>query len=132
MFSNRVKYRWMYRTGISGSYIDANHTDNFGLLVFKYPTPNIYQETYALPRNQWFQLTLETKLPHRKKGWAKVYVDGQLILEKSKFQTLTKDILYNNQGSKRMYTSIEIGITTNSRDNTATIFADDFSIEVID
>lgn len=110
----------------------ANTENNFGVLEFKYPVPNIYQETYSFPRNQWFKITLETKLSRKKKGWAKVYQDGELIIDKSGFQTLPKDVLYNAQGAKGMYTSIEIGITANSHDNPATIYADDFSIKVID
>ena len=105
---------------------------NNAIVEFKYPEPNMYQESSSLPRDQWFELTLETKLSQKKKGWIKLYQDGQLILEKSKMQTLPKDILYQIQGTKGMYTSVEIGITANSRDNNSVIYADDFSIQVIE
>ncbi|MFT5859386.1 MAG: hypothetical protein ACI865_001487 [Flavobacteriaceae bacterium] len=105
---------------------------NNAIVEFKYPEPVIYQETSSLPRDQWFELTLETKLSQKKKGWVKLYQDGQLILEKKAIKTLPKDILYQNQGTKGMYTSIEIGITANSRDNASVVYADDFSIKVID
>jgi hypothetical protein len=58
-------------------------------------------------------------------------MNDQLIIEENNTKTLPKDLLYNQQGTKGMYTSIEIGITANSYSNNAIVYADDFSIDVI-
>jgi hypothetical protein len=104
---------------------------NFGAIEFKFKLGNLLQETHSFPRNQWFKITLETHLSQKKKGWVRLYLDDQLIIEETNTKTLPKDVLYNQQGTKEMYTSIEIGITANSQSNNAVIYADDFSIEVI-
>jgi hypothetical protein len=104
---------------------------NYGVVEFKFKSGNLLQENVSFPRNQWFKITFETYLSQKKKGWVKLYVDDQLIIEEQNTRTLPKDILYNLQGTKGMYTSIEIGITANSFSNDAVVYADDFSIEVI-
>lgn len=105
--------------------------ENYGALEFKFKLDNLLQEDASLPRNEWFKLTLETRLSQKKKGWVKVYLNDQLFIEEMNTKTLPKDVLYNQQGTKGMYTSIEIGITANPSSNPAKIYADDFSIEVI-
>lgn len=104
---------------------------NYGTVEFKFKEGNLEQQTHSFPRNQWFKITLETSLSQKKKGWVRLYLDDQLIIEETDTRTLPKDILYNLQGTKGMYTSIEIGITANSFSNDAIVYADDFSIEVI-
>lgn len=106
-------------------------TGNYGTIEFKFKGGNLHQESVSFPRNQWFKITFETYLSQKKKGWVKLYVDDQLIIEETDIKTLPKDILYNLQGTKGMYSSIEIGITANSFSNNAVLYADDFSIEVI-
>jgi len=105
--------------------------ENFGVVEFKFKEGNLLQENVSFPRNQWFKITLETHLSQKKKGWVKLYMNDQLIIEEQNTRTLPKDILYNLQGTKGMYTSIEIGITANSFSNAAVVYADDFSIDVI-
>lgn len=104
---------------------------NFAAVEFKFKEGNLTQETYSFPRNQWFKITLETHLSQKKKGWVRLYLNDQLIIEENDTRTLPKDLLYNQQGTKGMYTSIEIGITANSYANDAVVYADDFSIEVV-
>lgn len=106
-------------------------TGNYGTVEFKFKEANLTQETHSFPRNQWFKITLETHLSQKKKGWVRLYLDDQMIIEEKNTRTLPKDILYNLQGTKGMYSSIEIGITANSFSNAAVVYADDFSIEVI-
>lgn len=105
--------------------------ENYGIIEFKFKQDNLLQEDFSFPRNQWFKITFETLLSQKKKGWVKLYLDDQLIIEEKDTRTLPKDILYNLQGTKAMYTSIEIGITANSFSNNTVLYADDFSIEVI-
>lgn len=106
-------------------------TGNFGAVEFKFKEGNLLQETHSFPRNQWFKITLETHLSQKKKGWVRLYLNDELIIEDTDTRTLPKDFLYNLQGTKGMYTGIEIGITANSFSNGAVVYADDFSIEVI-
>lgn len=104
---------------------------NYGAVEFKFKEGNLEQQVHSFPRNQWFKITLETHLSQKKKGWVRLYLDDLLIIEEKDTKTLPKDILYNLQGTKGMYSSIEIGITANSFSNSAVVYADDFSIEVI-
>lgn len=104
---------------------------NYGTVEFKFKSGNLYQETHSFPRNEWFKITLETYLSQKKKGAVRLYLNDELIIEEKNTKTLPKDIIYNLQGTKGMYSSIEIGITANSFSNGAVIYADDFSIEVI-
>ena len=104
---------------------------NYGTVEFKFKSGNLEQQTHSLPRNQWFKITLETHLSQKKKGWVRLYLNDLLIIEEKDTKTLPKDVLYNLQGTKGMYSSIEIGITANSFSNAAIVYADDFSIEVI-
>lgn len=104
---------------------------NYGTIEFKFKEGNLEQQSVSFPRNQWFKITFETLLSQKKKGWVKLYMNDQLIIEEQNTKTLPKDILYNLQGTKAMHTSMEIGITANSFSNDAVLYADDFSIEVI-
>lgn len=106
-------------------------TGNYGTIEFKFKSDNLEQQTHSFPRNQWFKITFETYLSQKKKGWVKLYLDDELIIEKKNTKTLPKDILYNLQGTKGMYSSIEIGITANSFSNATVLYADDFSIKVV-
>ena len=83
------------------------------------------------PRNQWVELIWEVKLSQKNKGTVKLWQNGQLIIDGNNKRTLPKDVLYSLQGTKGMYSSIEIGITANSRDNDLTMWADDVTIEMI-
>lgn len=81
------------------------------------------------PRNQWVELIWEVKLSQKDRGSVKLWQNGELIIDSKNNTTLPKDILYSLQGTKGMYSSIEIGITANSRDNDLTIWADDIKFE---
>lgn len=83
------------------------------------------------PRNQWVELIWEVKLSQKDKGSVKLWQNGQLIIDSKNNVTLPKDILYSLQGTKGMYSSIEIGITANSPDNDLTIWADDVKFEKV-
>lgn len=83
------------------------------------------------PRNQWVELIWEVKLSQKNKGTVKLWQDGTLIIDTHNNRTLPKDILYSLQGTKGMYSSIEIGITANSRDNDLRVWVDDIIFEKI-
>lgn len=83
------------------------------------------------PRDQWVHLELEVKLSKKHKGTVKLWQDGHLIINSTGNRTLPKDILYSLQGTKGMYSSIEIGITANSRDNDLTLLVDDIKFEKV-
>lgn len=82
----------------------------------------------AFPRNQWVEITWEIKLDQKDQGSVRLWQDGSLIIERNEVTTLPKDILYFQQGTKAMYSSCEIGITANSKDNGLTLWVDDFSV----
>lgn len=97
----------------------------------KYNNPNIQQKAgseIAFPRNQWVHVEMETLLSQKEKGYVKVWQDGVLILEQYNWQTLPRDILYFQQGTKGMYSSIEFGITANTHDNDIVLFVDDVQV----
>lgn len=105
--------------------------ENYPVVEFKFKNGYLDQNVMSLPRNQWFKLTVETYLSQKKKGIIRLYVDDQLILEEFNTKTLPTDLLYNQQGTKGMYTNIEFGITANSFSNDAVMYLDDVSVEVI-
>ena len=81
------------------------------------------------PRNQWVEIKWEVKLSQKKKGTVKLWQNGNLIIDTQKNRTLPKDILYSQQGTKGMYSSVEIGITANSSDSDMIFYVDDVVIE---
>ncbi len=80
------------------------------------------------PRNQWVNIKVEADLHHKKKGALRVWQDGVLILDKSNIKTLPTDVLYNQQGTKKMISSVEIGATANASADTAIVRVDHFSV----
>ena len=83
------------------------------------------------PRNQWVQIEWEIKLSKNKTGTVKLWQDGNLIIDSKNNTTLPTDFLYFQQGTKGMYSSFEIGITANSKDNDLSIWMDDVKIEKV-
>ncbi len=83
------------------------------------------------PRNQWVELKWEVKLSQKKEGAVKLWQNGQLIIDSKNNTTLPKDILYSLQGTKGMYSSVEIGITANSKNNDLTMWMDDIKFEKV-
>lgn len=104
--------------------------ENKLLLEHKYPQPNVEQEGsgVAFPRDQWVHVEFETKLERKDKGFVSVRQDGVEILRVDNWQTLPKDILYANQGTKGMYNQIEFGLTANSDDNAHVMYLDDVNV----
>ncbi|MEL6536521.1 MAG: heparin lyase I family protein [Bacteroidota bacterium] len=104
-------------------------------MEYKFPEPDVVQtagQEIDLPRNQWVELVWEVTLSQQDEGSVRLWQDDQLILDQSSLTTLPTDILYFQQGTKGMYSSIEIGITANSQDNDLTLWVDDFRIEVVE
>ncbi|MFI5171539.1 MAG: heparin lyase I family protein [Chitinophagales bacterium] len=102
---------------------------------YKFYEPTLFQslgQEIDLPRNEWVELIWEVKLSQKNNGAAKVWQNGQLIIDSHNITTLPKDILYSLQGTKGMYSSVEIGITANSTDNDLTIWVDDVVFEKVD
>lgn len=85
-----------------------------------------------LPRNEWVELIWEVKLSTKNNGTVKLWQNGQLIINSKNNRTLPKDLLYFQQGTKGMYSSIEVGITANSNDNDLTMWVDDIIFEKIE
>ncbi len=99
---------------------------------YKFNERDILQPTgqeIDFPRDQWVELIWEVKLSKKNKGTVKLWQGGQLIIDTQNNRTLPKDILYSLQGTKGMYSSVEIGITANSRDNDLTVWVDDVRFE---
>lgn len=90
-----------------------------------------FGEEIDFPRSQWVEIILEINLSQKKNGSVKLWQNGQLIVESEKTRTLPKDFLYFQQGTKAMYTSLEIGITANSNDGKASLWVDDIRLEKV-
>jgi hypothetical protein len=86
-------------------------------------------EEVDFPRDQWVEIIWEVKLSQKDKGSVKLWQNGQLIIDTKNNRTLPKDILYSLQGTKGMYSSIEIGATANSKDNDLILWVDDIKFE---
>jgi len=84
------------------------------------------------PRDQWVEVVWEVKLSRKKKGSVRLWQNGELLIESNGNRTLPKDLLYSQQGTKGMYSSCEIGITANSKDNPVTMWVDDVKFEKVD
>lgn len=100
----------------------------------KFFNDDIIQEGTAVlfPRDQWVQVELEVKLSQKKKGYVKVWQNGTLVIDQDKWKTLPKDFLYNQQGTKGMYSSVEFGITANTNDHNTVLYVDDVSVKRVD
>lgn len=106
--------------------------DNHLCVEHKFNEKDIFQTVGSevdFPRDQWVELTWEVKLSQKNKGSVKVWQNQQLIIDSDKERTLPKDLLYFQQGTKGMYSSIEIGITANSYDSDLTLYVDDVKFE---
>lgn len=100
----------------------------------KFYEKNIYQtagEEIDFPRNEWVEVIWEVKLSQKNKGSVKLWQNGHLLIDSKNERTLPKDFLYSQQGTKGMYSSVEIGITANSKDNDLTLWVDDILFEKV-
>jgi len=104
--------------------------DNQLLMEHKYPNPNLTQSGNGIdfPRNQWVNIRFEAKLSRKDKGAIRVWQDNELIISADNWQTLPKDILYAQQGTKGMYNQIEFGLTANADDNAHEMYLDDVNV----
>lgn len=104
--------------------------DNQLRVEHKFNEKDIKQTTAIdFPRDEWVEIVWEVKLDRKKKGAVKLWQNGQLIIDSKKNNTLPKDILYFQQGTKGMYSSCEIGITANSSNNSTKLWVDDIRFE---
>jgi hypothetical protein len=109
----------------------ASTEANGVVLEHKFFETDIYQtagQEIIIPRNQWFNLTMEVLLSQKSKGYVKVWQDNQLIIDGTNTKTLPKDFLYWQQGTKGMYQSIEFGITANTKESETVLYMDDISV----
>ncbi|MEO1451150.1 MAG: heparin lyase I family protein, partial [Bacteroidota bacterium] len=105
--------------------------DNALALEHKYPNPNVFQpeaNKRLFPRNSWVQIRMETLLSQQKEGWVKIWQNDTLIIDQSDWQTLPRDFLYSQQGTKGMYNQIEFGITANTDQGQTMLYLDDISV----
>lgn len=107
--------------------------ENALLIEHKYLQPNIEQqgEKLLFPRNEWVNIQLEIELSQKNEGHIKVWQNETLIIEQFDWQTLPKDILYFQQGTKGMYSSVEFGITANTLDNPTVMYVDDVEVRIL-
>lgn len=119
----------------AGPGIRIASTESYGVVLeHKYYATDIYQtpgQEIFLPRNQWFNLTMEVKLSQKKKGYVRIWQDNVLVLSEDNSRTLPRDFLYSQQGTKGMYTSIEFGITANTKESETVLYMDDILVEKI-
>ena len=104
-------------------------------IEYKFLENNIIQSeenAIKFPRNKWVEIVWEMKLSSQKKGTIKLWQNGELIFDVQHKNTLPKDFLYFQQGTKDMYSSVEFGITANTKDNDLVIWIDDIKIEKLD
>ena len=108
--------------------------DNQLRMEYKFNEKDITQPTVQaidFPRNQWVEILWELKLSRKNKGSVKLWQNGQLLIDRQNVRTLPKDILYFQQGTKGMYSSCEIGITADSKENDLTLWVDDIQFEKV-
>lgn len=119
----------------AGPGIRIANTEQTGLtLEHKYYAPDIYQEEsnhISLPRDQWVNIVMEVKLSQKKKGYVRIWQDNVLVITGDNQQTLPKDALYFQQGTKGMYQAVEFGITANTKDRDLVLYMDDILVEKI-
>ena len=112
----------------AGPGIRVYISDNNSLGInFKYLEPNIEQDTanqMTVPRKEWFKISMTAYLSQKDNGWIKLYQNDTLVIDAQNIQTLPKDILYFQQGTKGMYTSAEFGVTANPTDKDVLLWVD--------
>ncbi len=84
------------------------------------------------PRNQWVKIVWEIKLSQKNKGAVRLWQDDKPIISTENNRTLPNDLLYAQQGTKGMYSSVEVGITANSFDNETVLWVDEVKIERVE
>lgn len=108
--------------------------DNKLRVEYKFYEKDITQpsgQEIDFPGNQWVELIWEVTLSQKNKGSVRLWQNGKLIINSANNRTLPEDFLYFQQGTKGIYSSCEIGITANSKDNDLTIWVDDIKFEKV-
>lgn len=119
----------------AGPGIRLAMVDNKLRVEYKFNEKDVVQtpgQELDFPRNQWVEIIWQVKLSQKGEGAIQLWQDGQLIIDSQNNTTLPSDFLYFQQGTKGMYSSIEIGITANSHDNDLTIWVDDIRFEKVE
>lgn len=109
--------------------------DDCLMVEHKYLEEDIYQSPESkvpFPRNEWVYLIWEVKLSTKNDGSIRVYQNGELIISDNSTVTLPQDLLYFQQGTKGMYSSVEIGATANSSAYPVTLWVDDITMEIVE
>ena len=88
---------------------------------------NIYQKdpVTLFPVNQWTHLELEIKLSQYNHGSAKMWIDGNKIIDQDKIRTMPKDIANMVWDTKGFYDRIQVGITAKNGTQDLTLYLDD-------
>lgn len=108
--------------------------DSVGYLVMernKINASTLYQEEgnrVAFPRDKWVHLEWEMDLQRKEKGSVRVWQDGQLLITASGIKNMPRDRLYFAQGTKGIYSNIEVGITANTKDSSVRLWVDDVEV----
>lgn len=92
--------------------------------------PNLFQEQPAklIPINQWCHVEIEVKLSQYQKGAAKLWIDGQEVINKDKIITLPKDRVTMSWGTKGYYERIQVGITAKNHTQDLVMYVDDVDV----
>lgn len=101
--------------------------ENLELERNKISLPNLFQEQPAVlfPVNRWTHLEMDVKLSQYRKGSVKMWLDGQLLIDKDKIITMPKDRANLGWGSKAYYERVQVGITAKSGTEKLVMYVDD-------
>jgi hypothetical protein len=93
---------------------------------------NLSQDLPAtiFPVNKWAHLELEVKLSQYRKGKMKMWLDGKLLIDRSKVRTMPKDQVNMVWGTKGYYERVQVGITAKNGTQDLVLYADDMEIRV--
>ncbi|MEW6469116.1 MAG: heparin lyase I family protein [Bacteroidota bacterium] len=106
--------------------------ENLELERNKIGLANLFQPQPALlfPINRWARLEVEVKLSQYNKGYVKMWLDGNEIINKDKILTQPKDIANLVWGTKGYYERIQSGITAKGGTSELVLYMDDVEIRV--
>jgi hypothetical protein len=88
---------------------------------------NLFQpnDPVLFPVNRWVHFELEIKLSQYKKGYAKMWLDDQLIIDADKIVTMPKDRATLAWGTKAYYERVQVGITAKHGTQKLVMYVDD-------
>ena len=82
----------------------------------------------SFPRDQWVYLEWRVEMQRKKRGSVRVWQDNRLLIEATDIRTMPRDRLYVVQGTKGIYSNIEVGITANTKESDVTLWVDDVEV----